>query len=239
MPISGGTATVSATFTDAPGQTHTCTISWGDGSPDSAGTMNETNGSGTCSGSHAYAATPTFMVYEVTITITDSCTASSSGTTYIVLFDPSAGFVTGGGWINSPAGAYRANILLTGKANFGFVSKYQKNAVIPTGETQFHFSAAGLKFDSDAYEWLTISGAKARYRGTGSVNGVAGYSFELTAWDGNLTNPAGPDKFRIKIWISNQGEGSGLVYDNQFGAPNGTEPSTVLGGGSIVIHKGK
>jgi hypothetical protein len=30
-----------------------------------------------------------------------------------------------------------------------------------------------------------------------------------------------------------------LVYDNQFGAEDDAEPGTLLGGGSIVIHKAK
>jgi hypothetical protein len=141
--------------------------------------------------------------------------------------------VTGGGWINSPEGAYTASPLLTGKANFGFVSKYRKNAAPgtpPEGETSFHFNTAGFKFDSDAYEWLVISGTKARYRGTGTVDGVSGYGFELTAHDNS------PDRFRIKIWFGNQGN---VIYDNEKLSPDGeaTMPSSVLGGGSIVIHK--
>ena len=42
------------------------------------------------------------------------------------------------------------------------------------------------------------------------------------------------DRFRIKIWLGN--EGNGVVYDNMMGAPNGADPTTALGGGSIVIH---
>jgi hypothetical protein len=41
----------------------------------------------------------------------------------VVIYDPSAGFVTGGGWFISPEGAYSQNTTLTGKANFGFISK--------------------------------------------------------------------------------------------------------------------
>ena len=67
---------------------------------------------------------------------------------YIVVYDPSAGFVTGGGWIDSPAGAYKANATLAGKATFGFVSKYQKGASLPTGTTAFEFELAGLAFAS-------------------------------------------------------------------------------------------
>ena len=53
--------------------------------------------------------------------ITDNAGDSSQLTSqqYVVVYDPSAGFVTGGGWINSPTGAYTANPSLAGKANFG------------------------------------------------------------------------------------------------------------------------
>jgi len=100
----------------------------------------------------------------------------------------------------------------------------------PEGETSFHFNSAGFRFDSDSYEWLVISGTKARYRGIGRVDGVAGYGFELTAYDNS------PDRFRIKIWLGNQGN---VIYDNENSSPDGeaTMPSSVLGGGSIVIHK--
>ena len=63
-------------------------------------------------------------------------TGSSTARQFIVVYDPTGGFVTGGGWIDSPAGAYAANLSLTGKANFGFVSKYQKGANKPTGESR-------------------------------------------------------------------------------------------------------
>ena len=42
------------------------------------------------------------------------------------------------------------------------------------------------------------------------------------------------DKFRIKIWEKTTGA---LVYDNQLGAGDDAATTTVLGGGSIVIHK--
>jgi len=45
----------------------------------------------------------------------------------------------------------------------------------------------------------------------------------------------GADKFRIKIW--NKDNGDAVVYDNQMGADDQVDPTTALGGGSIVIHK--
>ena len=141
---------------------------------------------------------------------------------------------------SSPAGAYAADSGLTGKANFGFVSKYKNTkSTTPRRRKAIRTStSANFKFDSDAYEWLVISGAKARYRGTGQVNGAGSYGFELTAWDGQVSGGGGIDRFRIKIWNHNQG--NSVVYDNMLGAPDGfTDPPTALGGGSIVIHKPK
>lgn len=37
---------------------------------------------------------------------------------------------------------------MTGKATFGFVSKYKKGATLPTGETEFQFKAGNLNFMS-------------------------------------------------------------------------------------------
>src|SRR5947207_13665419 len=46
---------------------------------------------------------------SVTLTVRDDDTASCQSVfQYVVVYDPSAGFVTGGGWINSPARAYAA-----------------------------------------------------------------------------------------------------------------------------------
>ena len=42
----------------------------------------------------------------------------------LAVYDTGGGFVTGGGWITSPPGAYASDPQLTGKAQFGFVSKY-------------------------------------------------------------------------------------------------------------------
>ncbi len=75
-------------------------------------------------------ATVTFAgagVYQVQLSVANACGHSGTADTVnalqaiVVIYDPSAGFVTGGGWINSPAGAAVWDATLTGKANFGFV----------------------------------------------------------------------------------------------------------------------
>jgi hypothetical protein len=210
----------SVPFTD-PDQldTHTATWDWGD-SGTSDGTVTEADGSGTITGSHAYT-TP--GVYTVSVTVQDNFGNSDTATyEFVVVYDPNVGFVTGGGWIDSPAGAYVADPALSGKATFGFVSKYKKGTTVPDGNTQFQFHAAGFNFSSTSYEWLVVAGKKAQFKGKGSINGEGEYTFLLTAEDGS------PDTFRIKIWYEDT-SGEHVVYDN------GSQQA--LGGGSITVHK--
>jgi len=211
--------------------THTAVWDWGDGNAET-GWVNEASGVGTVSGSHAYANPG---VYVVTLTITDNHDAVDTEIfQYVVVYNPTGGFVTGSGWINSPAGAYTANSFLTGKAHFGFVSRYQKGASIPSGSTEFQFKAGGLSFRSTVYDWLVIAGAKAQFKGIGTINGSGSYGFLLTVTDGQVNGGGSADKFRIKIWDRETGI---VIYDNQLGADDTAEPNTAIGGGSIVIHK--
>ncbi len=222
----------SASFTDADAaDTHTATWDWGDGTT-SAGTVTESSGSGSVSGSHTYTAAG---VYTVGLTVTDDDGGTDSETfQYVVVYDPEAGFVTGGGSINSPAGAYASDPTLSGKASFGFVSRYQKGATTPSGRTQFRFRAGNLDFDSTSYEWLVISGPKAQYKGSGTINGTGDYGFLLTANDGQVSGGGDVDRFRIKIWEKATDD---VVYDNQMGDADDAAASTAIEGGSIVIHK--
>ena len=161
----------SASFTDANTQeTHTAVWNWGDGS-NSAGTVTESNGSGSVSGSHSYAVDG---VYTLTLTVTDDDGLSGqSSFSYVVVYNPSGGFVTGGGWITSPAGAYMANPSLTGMGNFGFNANYKANSTIPDWDTEFHFQAANLNFKTTGYDWLVITSPQAQYQGSGTLTAPA------------------------------------------------------------------
>lgn len=220
----GQTVTATVTFSDPnAGDIHNALFDWGDGTTTALPAAPPT-----VSAFHNYASPG---VYTLTLTITDDNGESDTAIfQYVVIYDPNGGFVTGGGWIWSPAGAYTPDPSLTGKATFGFVSKYQKGAKVPTGNTEFQFHVADLNFRSTSYEWLVIAGSKAQYKGTGTINGAGNYGFMLTATDGS------PDKFRIKIWDKSTGE---IIYDNQLGAADDANPTTVIQGGSIVVHKSK
>ncbi len=230
-PVLVNTAiSANANFTD-PGvlDTHTAVWDWGDGST-SAGAVTEVNGSGSVTGNHTYT---TAGVFTLKLTVTDKDGASGQSVfQYVVVYDPSAGFVTGGGLIDSPAGAYVPDQSLSNKANIGFSIKYQPGVTVPTGQTQFHLKDA-LRFQSTSYEWLVVSGSKAQFKGAGTINDGGNYTFLVTVIDGQITGGGGVDKFRIKI-VDNAN--NTVVYDNQMGAIDTADPTTTLLAGNIVIH---
>ncbi|HUF09029.1 MAG TPA: PKD domain-containing protein, partial [Rhodothermales bacterium] len=240
--VAGASISATAFFTDPDGATdvHTAIWNWGDGTTSTGaviepGIVGEPDEYGEVAGSHTY---DTPGVYTVSVTVSDGTDIGGSDTArfqYVVVYDPNGGFVTGGGWIDSPAGAYANDVSLSGKATFGFVSKYQKGAQVPTGQTQFNFEVGAFSFRSTAYEWLVVSGPKAQYKGVGQVNGNGDFGFLLTATDGHLPGGGGADKFRIKIWDRISGE---IIYDNVGGAGDDLETADPqpISGGSIVIH---
>jgi len=166
-------------------------------------------------------------IYEV---YAEAACDLTSDTEFLAVYDPSAGFVTGGGWIDSPVGAYTLDRSLSGKATFGFVSKYKRGATVPTGNTELQFKAGDLNFHSESYDWLVIAGDNAKYKGTGTINGTGDYGFMLTATDGD------PDLFRIKIQDKTNDT---VIYDNKMGFEDTEYDGTELGGGQIIVHKGK
>jgi hypothetical protein len=224
---------VTVNFSDPAGvydELYECAFDYDDdGLPDET-VMGVTGSS--CSGTHAFADAG---VYRVNVAVTDK----DGGTTtasyeFVVVFDPNGPFVTGGGWIDSPLGAYAPDPTLTGRANFGFVSKYKPRSTRPSGNTEFQFQTADLNFRSSDYDWLIVSGAKARYKGTGTINGAGNYGFMLTAVDENLTPSTDVDLFRIKIWDKDNADA--VVYDNQLGADDDADLTTEIQGGQIMIH---
>jgi len=218
----------SASFTD-PGtlDTHTADWDWGDGS--TTGIVTQGAGSGSVNDSHSYSA-PGVYTLRLTVTDEDGAPSNESIYQYMVVYDPNGGFVTGSGWINSPAGAYLADTSLTGRANFGFVSKYKNGATVPSGNTIFQFHTGGLSFHSTSYDWLVVNqnASNAQFKGNGTINGSLdpnGNPYKFMLWAGDGT----PDTFRINIWWE-EGANVHVVYDNGF--------DQAIGGGNIVVHKG-
>jgi hypothetical protein len=227
------TINASAPFTDLGSRdTHTAVWNWED-STTSGGSISPSTGNGTASASHSYALPG---VYLVRLNVTDKDGAPSNQAIYefVVVYDPNAGFVTGGGQINSPAGALVANPSFTRKGTFGFNTKYKRDGSLES-ETEIELQGGNFHFHSHNAQWLVITGPKAEYQGTGTVEGSNHhFGFTLTDLDGQTTG-GGVDKFRLRIW--DMDNGNAIVYDNQMGAPANADPTMPLSRDSIVFHK--
>lgn len=241
-PLQVGTAfTASAQFTDAGlSEPFVATLDWGDGTivscqSDQAGNCAWTfaDEQGALVSSHSYAASG---VYTVELTITDVAGASSAPAQYqfAVAFDPTSGFVTGNGQIDSPAGALAFDPSQTGRAIFGFVSKYQRGQSVPSGNTRFRFQSGGFSFQSTSYDWLVVAGPQAKFKGDGEVNGAGSFKFIVAARDGDILGGNQPDLFRIKVWEPATGD---IVYDNERGASEDAEPTTTIVRGQISVQQ--
>ncbi len=87
-----------------------------------------------------------------------------------------------------------------------------------------------------------IASGKAKYKGIGTISGKTNYGFLLSGSEGDLNddNDFESDLFRIKIWDKDNGDV--IIYDNQVACSDNedaADPCTEIGGGSIVVHKGK
>ena len=226
---------LSATFEDlCDSDDHTAIWDWGNGTSTEGEVNQEIN---SVAGNYAYTLPG---VYTVMLTVTDGFgnTGTATATEFIVIYDPDGGFVTGGGWIDSPAGAYIPEPSLVGKSTFGFISKYKKGQIVPTGETEFQFHAGDLNFHSSAYDWLVIANHKAMYKGVGTIKGDGNFGFQLSAIDADKTPSTDVDLFRMRIWDKDADDI--LVYDNKVGETDEyADPTTAISGGNIKIHDGK
>ena len=143
----------------------------------------------------------------------------------LVVYDPMGRFATGGGAVNSPAGADLANTSAAGTATFGFVSKYWPGGITPDGSLEFQFNAGNLNFKSTSMDWLVVTGEpRAIFRGSGTINGAAVCKFQVDAWDGSFSSSE-LDAFGLRIFSC---AGGGDRY---------SLAARPLKQGSIIIHK--
>jgi PKD repeat protein len=223
LTAAGVTLPVSATFTDAGIlDAHTSTLDCGTGAVTQSDSPN-----GAAGGACAFTSPGVYSI-QLTVRDEDGGTDTRLASGQVVVYDASAGWVTGGGWIVSPAGAFAAAPALTGKLTFGFVARYQASTA-PGGNAEFKLNLGKLDFRSTALDWLVASGSTARLQGRGTLNGTGEFAFEVLAIDGT---PG--DAVRIRIW--NRATGV-VMYDNQRDEPLDSNAAAPLGGGSIQLHQ--
>jgi PKD repeat protein len=229
-PVQANTAiTASASFTDVGVlDTHTAVWNWGDGTTSNA-TLTESNGSGSVFDSHTYT---TAGVYAITLTVTDNNGGATTQTfQYVTIYNPNAGWTSGGKEFISPVGAIPGNAGATGKADFGFQVKYFNGDLVPSGKNfSFSFPTGNISFTSTSYQWLTVNGDKATFKADGTLNGLPGYTVLVSVIDQSATNNDG--LIRVQIKDSN----NNVVYDTDPGAGDTADPITTVTKGKIAVH---
>lgn len=116
--------------------------------------------------------------------------------------------------------------------SFSLAAQFQKNSTGATGSTTLSL-AGGLSFVSTAYDWLSLSGNRATFQGTGTLNGDGGYGFLIAVEDGG--SPPTSDRIRVKVWESD----GDVVYDSQPGAIVSAAPTSSLTSGNVTVHTAK
>lgn len=218
--------TASATFADfGVLDTHIAVWNWGDGTT-STGTVTETSGTGSVSDSHTYTTTG---VYTIIFTVTDKDGATgTSQYQYVVVYDPTGGFLTGSGKYSSQAGWDTQNIQASGEVKVGVQAHYLNSVLV--GNMKMNFKVDNLDFNSTSYQWLVVNGAKATLKGNGTVNGSGNYTFLFSGIDGSQT---GGQSF-VRFQITNSS--NTVIYDTQPGAADTSDPITPLTNGVIKLH---
>ncbi|HVG20114.1 MAG TPA: M36 family metallopeptidase [Blastocatellia bacterium] len=155
-------------------------------------------------------------VYEVAISVNGNYYTGGAGT-ILAVFDPSLGFVTGGGTIN------RNGVL----ANFGFNVKYQKNGQAQGSFLYIEHRPGGdVKLKGNSMQSLSIAGNTGIFLGKATLNGVGNYSFRATATDNG--EPGSGDQFGLAVTSPNGSAVSDLTFS----------PVT-LSGGNIQVPQGR
>jgi PKD repeat protein len=233
--------TLSAAFTDVgTADTHVGAFELGPGGPVAAGMVAEADGSGSVTATVSFAQAG---VYTITVGVTDddgmigSRSSASEMPASVLVYDPSGGSVAGLGAFDSPTGALTGNPSFAGRATFGLGAKYLDGGATLAAHLELVIKTANFHFRSTRDDLLIIAGGKAHYRGEGTVNGVGSYGFQVTALDGGFIGVGwerltANDKIRVRI--SDKGTGA-VVYDNQPGAPEMSDPTSPLSAGGIVI----
>jgi subtilisin-like proprotein convertase family protein len=155
-------------------------------------------------------------VYDVSISIGGNY-YTGSASTVLAVYDPSLGFVTGGGTIA------RNGVI----ANFGFSVKYLKNGNAQGSLLYIEHRATGdVKLKSNAMQSLSIVGNTGVIIGKATLNDVGNHSFRATVVDNG--EPGTNDQFGLQVTAP----GGVILPDLTF------SPMTLRGGNIQVPQQG-
>jgi hypothetical protein len=121
----------------------------------------------------------------------------------LVVYDPTAGSVSGTGWIVPDPGAGDDLPGIDGRArgSFSFAARYKSPSdTTPNGSFIFTYGKL-FKLQSDELDWLVVTAGNTAYiQGTASIRGEGSYPFRATIRGGGVTGS--PDNLLLEVWAS-------------------------------------
>lgn len=194
--------------------THQAAIDWGDGTTSIAAV------DPSATPAHTYSSAG---FYTIAVTITDKDGGSASMTSApVVVFDPAAGFATGGGFVGSGSG----------KTHLSFDLRYLGS--IATGSVDAVTNGNAMHFSSNTVDWLVTEDGQAKASGSGQLAGHTGtVNFELTMVSGSKPGRVG-DGIRLRLTDATTGA---VLYDNLPASGAGSWDVAPLSGGNLSIHQ--
>jgi hypothetical protein len=187
--------------------------------------------------------------YSGKVSLANKCFDANPAEDVLVVYDPSLGFTTGGGWFYWPTDT--SNPELTGvKTNFGFTMKYNKkgNSVQGSFLLIAHLPDGGIiRMKSNAVYGLAI--INKDYPGIASFSGKCVYS-RIDA-EGNVLAEAGNQEFTVYVKDMNDpGTGVDMLWFTTKLTIAGEKPFSLdingnskvedseyvpIGGGNIIV----
>ncbi|HEX4527110.1 MAG TPA: PKD domain-containing protein [Gaiellaceae bacterium] len=190
--------TARASFSDpGTGDTHTCTVMWGDGTS-SSGVVSETSGTGTCTGTHTYTAAGS---YTITLRVTDSGGASTSASVGVTITPPPPPVLTGAG--NQTASEGSVNTFSLGSVSGG-VGPYTVLVTWGNGTSSSFVASAGAlslahTYANDGSKTVTV---KVTDSAGASTTGSFTVAVANVAPSVTITFPSGGSIFKLGSSVS-------------------------------------
>jgi probable HAF family extracellular repeat protein len=182
-------------------------------------------GRGTYRGACTYTSAG-FYTVSARVSDEDGGTSGEATFSWVTVFDPAAS-TKGSGFYAVPGQGNR-------KAHFTFEVSFPGGGTVPNGAVRLWIPGGRMNFESSSIELLVVSGNRAQFWGTGTLNGAPA-RFRITAVDGNAHHDGVADAIRVELWDTS---GATRLYDTQPGATRDAPVTTPTGGGNIKIRRG-
>jgi probable HAF family extracellular repeat protein len=230
VPLAGGSVNVPITFgfsdPAALNDVYSAEVACGNGVVVTATDLpvSGSTGAGVYTGRCSYTGAGVYVV-RATVSDEDGGVSSPVFFRYVVVYDPAGGYTSGNGFYELPRQRKQ-------KVHFSFDARYGAGATEPNGQVTLRIPGGEFDFQSSAIEMLVVSGNRAQFWGSGTLNGAPGrFRITVVIGQGNGKNGS-PDAIRVELW---NGAGTTLLYDTQPGAAQDAPVTTATGGGNIRI----